>query len=198
MTVDLQAIRRSPLAGAMHGDARRVLLRERPFLSATDLRLPPGGPAARAVESALGAGLPTTVGHSIQAGNNGVLTLGPDWWLVLGEGSEKRLRDACAGNFSSVVDVSAQRTCIQVSGPRAVALLQHGWEQDLDPAAFPAGRCSQGLIAKSPVILHHAHPGTYDLHVRASFSAHLWAFLVDAASEELAGLAATTIPGHVT
>jgi sarcosine oxidase subunit gamma len=163
-----------------------VLLKERPFQVAADLRLSPGGPAAKAVEALLGASLPATVGRCVQGGPYQVLALGPDWWLVLGEGAEEKLRAACAGNFASVVDVSAQRTCIEISGPRAVALLQYGWEQDLDPGVFPAGRCSQGLIAKSPVILHHAAPGRYDVHVRASFSRHLWAFLVDAATEELA------------
>ena len=71
------------------------------------------------------------------------------------------------------------------SGPRAINLLQHGWEQDLDPVVFPVDRCSQGLIAKSPVIMHHVAAERYDLHVRASFSQHLWTFLVDAATEEL-------------
>ena len=185
MTADPQSLRRSPLGGATHGDAGRVLLRERPFLAAVDMRLAPGGPAAQAVETVLGASLPTMVGRCVSAGRYPVLTLGPDWWLVLGEGAESRLRAACAGCFASIVEVSAQRTCIEISGPRAIPLLQYGWDQDLDPAVFPAERCSQGLIAKSPVILHHVTAGRYDLHVRASFSQHLWAFLVDATTEEL-------------
>ena len=64
VTADPRSLRRSPLDGASHGDAGRCAAEgARPFLAAVDLRLPLGGPAAPAVETVLGASLPTTVGR---------------------------------------------------------------------------------------------------------------------------------------
>ena len=176
---------RSPLAGATHGHADRVLLAELPFMVATDFRAPINGPAAKAVAVALGLSLPDTVGLTAHRNPYTALTLGPDWWLILGDGAEPHLRTAIGNDFASIVDVSAQRTCIEISGPHARHVLEHGWEQDLDPNIFPVGRCSQGLIARAPLILHHAAPHLYHLHVRASFAPHLWHFLTDAALEYL-------------
>ena len=53
----------------------------------------------------------------------------------------------------SVVDVSGQRTTIELEGPNAREVLAHLWEQDLREKSFPVGSVSQGLMAKAPVIV---------------------------------------------
>ena len=83
----------------------------------------------------------------------------------------------------SVVDVSGQRTTIELEGPRACEVLAHLWEQDLREKRFPVSSVSQGLMAKAPVIVWHIAPLRYRVMVRSSFALHLWEALVDAAAE---------------
>ncbi|MBX3254554.1 MAG: hypothetical protein KF862_10475 [Chitinophagaceae bacterium] len=56
------------------------------------------------------------------------------------------------------MDVSGQRTTIELEAPHAREVLAHLWEQDLMDKSFPAGSISQGLIAKAPVIVCHMAP----------------------------------------
>lgn len=189
-----------------------VRLRERPFLAMVDLRLgaaqpgmpePPGATGAAGaagerpevfarVEEATGAPVPRTPGASGDA-HRGVLWLGPDWWLVFGPpGTEgetaARLRAALGEDHGSVVDVSAQRTALELTGPRARDVLVTGCSVDLHPWSFPAGACAQTLLARTQVVLHHLNPGegpapAYRVLVRASFAPYLAEWLLDAMTE---------------
>ena len=85
----------------------------------------------------------------------------------------------------SVVDVSGQRTTIELQGPKVRELLAHLWEQDLREKTFPVGSVSQGLMAKAPVIVCHIAESRYRVIVRSSFAVHLWKALADAAEEWL-------------
>ena len=93
-----------------------------------------------------------------------------------------------AEHHLSIVDVSAQRTKVEVYGPNARTVLEHVWEQDLRPAHSGIDACSQGLIAKAPVIMWHCCDGAsgcYLLFVRSSFATHVWEVLTDATVEYL-------------
>ena len=83
----------------------------------------------------------------------------------------------------SFVDVSGQRTTIELEGPNAQDVLAHLWDQDLREKSFPVGSVSQGLMAKAPVIICHIAPHRYYIIVRSSFAFHLWSALSDAAIE---------------
>jgi len=83
----------------------------------------------------------------------------------------------------SVVDVSGQRTTIELEGPKVREVLAHLWDQDLREKSFPIASVSQGLMAKAPVIVCHIAPFRYRVMVRSSFALHLWKALVDAAEE---------------
>src|SRR5678816_4864656 len=83
----------------------------------------------------------------------------------------------------SVVDVSGQRTTIELEGPKAREVLAHLWDQDLREKNFPVASVSQGLMAKAPVIVCHVASFRYRVMVRSSFALHLWKSLVDAAEE---------------
>jgi len=83
----------------------------------------------------------------------------------------------------SVVDVSGQRTTVELEGPNAREVLAHLWDQDLREKSFPIASVTQGLMAKAPVIVWHIAQFRYRVMVRSSFALHLWKALVDAAEE---------------
>jgi sarcosine oxidase subunit gamma len=126
-------------------------------------------------------------GRSTRAGDVDVLWLGPDEFLVIGPpGSEERLIAAYGGPGASVVDVSAQRTALDLDGPGARELLAFGCSIDLHPRVFAVGDCAQTVLAHTPVVLQRRESG-FRVLVRASFAAHLGAWILDASPELTAG-----------
>jgi sarcosine oxidase, subunit gamma len=118
-----------------------------------------------------------------------VLWLGPDEWLVVGPPGdapaiETLLHQALGDTHGSVVDVSANRTTLSVSGPHARDVLAKGCPIDLHPSVFGPGHCAQTLLARAQVILRQvdADP-TYHVLVRGSFAPYLAEWLADATRE---------------
>ncbi len=182
MTADAQ--RRSPLDGVELLDG----LREVPFLAQVDLRAGPDDQDLLAdIAKAIGFELPIEPNAVNGVVDHHALWLGPDEWLVVGPpGTEvdlvRILRSALGDRFGAVVDVSAARTTLELTGPHARSLLEFGCSVDLDPRAFPPGSCAQTLVARAQVILQQVDAApTYRLYVRPSFAAYLAAWLTDAA-----------------
>ena len=176
----------SPLEGMNMGTVATVAIRELPGLHTIDLRVAPGTSAQDAVVEALGAALPAKPGSISGGGEAHVLCLAPDWWLIVGfHEAEQKLATLQLENHYhfSVVDVSGQRTTIELEGPNVREVLAHLWDQDLREKSFPVASVSQGLMAKAPVIVCHIAPFRYRVMVRSSFALHLWKALVDAAEE---------------
>jgi sarcosine oxidase, subunit gamma len=168
----------------------RITIRELPFAAQLNLRADPGdNRVAEAVRKALGFGLPKEPNTAFSAGGRSALWLGPDEWLVVGgEGEEallqRVLRTALGDAFGSVVDVSANRTVIELSGPSARDVLAHGCPLDLHPRQFTPGRCAQTLLAKAQVIIHQVNElPTFHLYVRTSFAWYVADWLLDALVE---------------
>ena len=170
-------IRRSPL------DGRALLedLRELQFVPQFAVRVAPAQ-----------AGATTLIGIELPAEPNAVagderlaaLWLGPDEWLVVGSADETELREALAPVGGSVVDVSANRTTLELRGPRVRELLEFGCPIDLHPRVFGPGRCAQTLLARANVLIWHVADepeATWRLFVRPSFAAYVAAWLADAA-----------------
>jgi sarcosine oxidase subunit gamma len=183
----------SPLAGFVFPPAGAVRLAEVPFLAQVNLRLEAKDGAVAAVGQALGVPLPVEPGTSARGGDWTVLWLGPDEWLVVGApGAQYALvallrsavDEAATGApvGASIVDVSAQRTTIEIAGDRALDLLAHGCALDLHPTVFPDGRCAQTMLAQAQVVLLHAD-GAYRVMVRSSYARYLAEWLLDAAVE---------------
>lgn len=178
----MDELRHSPLRFEPSG------LREVLFRSMVNLRVAPDSAAARRIEAALDISLPApnTVG---ERGERAILWLGPDEWLVTGPDGDAAnlvvlLGDALAGDHGSVVDVSANRTTIELSAPWAREVLEKGLAIDLHPSAFRPGSCAQTMLARAQVILRQVDAvPTYHVLVRGSFAPYLAAWLVDAASE---------------
>ncbi|MFE9396918.1 sarcosine oxidase subunit gamma [Streptomyces flavidovirens] len=179
-------------AAATRASGGGVRLAELPFLAQLNVRLDPKGPAADAVELALGIPLPLEPNTSVRGGELAALWLGPDEWLVVGPAGtqhelEARLRAAFddVAATAAVVDVSAQRTTLLVAGPSAPDLLAQGCSLDLHPRSFGAGRCAQTTLARAQVVLvpRDEHKPGFWVLVRSSFAGYLAEWLLDAASE---------------
>jgi sarcosine oxidase subunit gamma len=198
---DISQLRRSPLAhledvlreGTVAGE-RGVEVREVPFLTQVGLRAEPGSAAARALESAAGVPLPTKVGETT-GDNNGsggiaVLWLGPDEFLLVApEGSDAvaKLTAALGSEPGAVVDLSANRTTLELSGPSARKVLETGCPADLHPRVFGRGTAVTTTIGLVPVLLWQtAEEGgsqTYRILPRASFADFAARWILDAMTE---------------
>lgn len=167
-----------------------ITLCERAFATQLTLRLAPRSPAAQAAARVLGGPLPTEPNTAVRCGEHDVLWMGPDEWLIVGGEGDRigltaALSAALAGEHPAVVDVSAQRTIVEVGGPAAREVLARGCALDLDPTALGAGRCAQTLLARAQVILQPVEePDRLRVFVRASFARYLGDWLLDACLEE--------------
>ena len=163
-------IRRSPLDGVALIEG----VRELPFLAQVSVRT-----------QAPGSSLPTEPNTVTGDSSRAALWLGPDEWLVVGPpGSEIALETDLRATGATVVDVSANRTTLELRGPRARELLEFGCPIDLHPRVFGPGRCAQTLLGRANVLIWFVADDpepVYRLLVRPSFAAYVAAWLADAA-----------------
>jgi sarcosine oxidase, subunit gamma len=166
-----------------------VALREVPFVSQVNLRLDPASAAAGRAASALGVRLPVEPNSAETGSRWSVLWLGPDEWLVVGPDEDApiiqaQLRAALSPDWGSVIDVSANRTVLELRGPSARLVLAKGCPLDLHPRRFVSGSCAQSMLAKALVTLwQRDDESTYWVFVRASFAEYLADWLLDALHE---------------
>lgn len=171
--------RRSPLVGFADEFAElsirtggRLGIAERPYLRQLNVRARADARATAA--TALGVPLPTVPNTVGRAGDLASLWLGPDEWLVVGGA------DGEPSLVGGVVDVSAQRTAIVLSGPQGVGLLPLGCALDL--GRLTPEWCAQTMVARANVILWGMQPEEIHILVRVSFASYLAAWLLDAAT----------------
>jgi sarcosine oxidase, subunit gamma len=187
-----EAVRRSPLADyrqrflALSTESRgELILRELPFLTQVNFRTDAKDTGTlQRITSTLEFALPMVPNTVTSRGDRRALWLGPDEWLIVGRENEERavaeaLRDALGGAFGSIADVSANRTILEISGPRARDLLAHGVPIDLDMRAFGQGHCAQTLLAKTQVIIERRDQSAFHLYARNSFACYVGEWLLD-------------------
>ncbi len=169
---------------------------ELPFISQINLRGNAAEAAfAAAVRDALGFELPATANTWSGSIERAAIWLGPDEWLLTAPAGEHEmlegtLRTALRRIHHSVVDLSANRTAIAISGSVARPLLAKGCSLDLHAKAFAAPQCAQTLLAKAQMILQCADAGdAFRLYVRNSFAHYVAEWLTDAAAESHAARA---------
>jgi sarcosine oxidase subunit gamma len=191
-----EAVRRSPLAdyrdrfvalsAATRGD---ILIREVPYVAQINLRADPNdGDLMQRLASTLGLLLPVVPNTVTSEGERRALWLGPDEWLFVGPDGERdileqALRSGLNGAFGSIVDVSANRTVLEIGGPKARELLAHAIPIDLDARWFGPGHCAQTLLAEAQVIVERRDQSAFHVFVRASFACYVADWLLDAAAE---------------
>jgi sarcosine oxidase subunit gamma len=192
----IQTLRRSPAAflgtafeaGSVAGI---VELREVPFLTMAGLRVDPAGDAGERL-GALTGGLPSASGEVRSSGDTAVLWLGPAEFLLvapakshesLGGELPRALIEALGDGEGQVVDLSANRTTLELSGPRARAVLEKGCALDLHPRVLKPGSALSTEIGGIPAILWKTAEETYRIFPRASFAEFLGRWLLDAMRE---------------
>ncbi|MER6030023.1 sarcosine oxidase subunit gamma family protein [Streptomyces sp. NPDC001851] len=168
--------------------ARGVALTERPFVTMVNLRVDPASEAAARIEKTLNTPLPRQCGRTTASGPHTVVWLGPDEWLVLSRTEATAvtagLREALAESPGSVVDVSANRTTLELSGPAARQVLEKGCPLDLHPRVFGPGRAVSTTVGPVAVLLWQTDDRpTYRLFPRSSFADYLARWLIDAMGE---------------
>lgn len=192
--------------------ARGVRIREIPFLTMVGVRVVPGTPSATAVTELTGVNLPSRCGEVAgSAGDSSVLWLGPEEFLVvtvdeirhvpgLDTRSDREpgaLATLATNHLSQrliavlgerglpgqIVDLSANRTTLELSGPSARSVLEKGCHVDLHPRSFGPGQAVSTLLGPVPVVLWQTEDTTYRIMPRASFTDYTVRWLLDAMLE---------------
>jgi len=189
-----EAIRRSPLAdyterfAALSAATDGALsIRELPFVSQVNLRADPkDADLMQRLATAIGFALPIAPNTVTSGEERRALWLAPDEWLVVGPDGqqhaiEQELRNGLNGAFGSIVDVSANRTVLELRGAKARNVLAHGVPLDLDARSFSFGQCAQTVLSKAQVIIECRDEADLQVYVRASFATYIADWLLDAA-----------------
>jgi sarcosine oxidase subunit gamma len=168
-----------------------VEVSETPFLTMVGIRVGRDTEAGQRIASVTG-GLPATCGAVSRTGDTSVLWLGPEEFLVvapleahesLGGDLIQALRQALADGEGQVVDLSANRTTFDLTGPQSRAVLEKGCSLDLHPREFKAGSALSTQIGNIPVVLWKTGEESYRIFPRASFAEFLGRWLLDAMRE---------------
>ncbi|MFM9441360.1 sarcosine oxidase subunit gamma [Streptomyces acidiscabies] len=176
------------LSAATVTGPRGVSLTELPFLTMVNVRVNPASEAAARMEKTLGVSLPRESGRTTTSGPHTATWSGPDEWLIISSGEPAPLtadlKESLGTDPGSVVDLSANRTTLQLTGPSARAVLEKGCPLDLHPRAFAPGRAVSTTVGPVPVLLWQVDDApTYRLFPRASFADYLGRWLIDAMEE---------------
>lgn len=192
----LRDIRRSPAshltaalkAGSVQG---KVVLAEGPFQTMAGIRVNPSSEEGARIAAATG-GLPARCGDVGGTDGISVLWLGPSEFLVV---APEAAHDSLGGNLigsliealgeasGQVVDLSANRTTFELSGPHARAVLEKGCSLDLHPRSFTPETALNTEVGNIPVVLQKTGEESFRLFPRASFADFLGRWLLDAMRE---------------
>ena len=136
------------------------------------------------LEQALGFALPHQIGASTTAQGRTALKLGPDEWLLLAPTPDRGLAPAIEAALTAqphaLVDISHRQRAFRLTGPGAAATLNAACPLDLAPAAFPPGRCTRTVFAKTEIILWRTAADAFHIEVWRSFAPYLRAMLEQA------------------
>ncbi|MFQ4147566.1 sarcosine oxidase subunit gamma family protein [Arthrobacter sp. LAPM80] len=195
---NVQAQRRSPAAHlwtdfdtATVAGEHGVALREIPFQRMVGIRVDPLSGAGQRI-GALTGGLPITAGQ-VTAGPGGVHTLwlGPDEFLTIAPddggaddgGLATSLAAALGDEAGQAIELSSNRTTLELTGPSARAVLEKSCAADLHPRSFPTGTAITTEIGKIPTILWKTGEEAFLIFPRASFADYLGRWLLDGMRE---------------
>jgi sarcosine oxidase subunit gamma len=130
-------------------------------------------------------GLPTTPNTWSTFDGHDALWLGPNESLVVSEieapdAIVHDLEPRLSGHHMSVVDVSAARAAIELTGPDRFDVLSAGCGLDLHPKSWRLGMCAQTLFARVGVLLQERDEATR-VFLRPSYAGYLVTWLAHAA-----------------
>lgn len=142
-----------------------------------------------AVAEVVGFAPPVEPLTSAKSGDQSILWMGPDEWLVVAAPEARdtlpaRLSAALEAGHAAAVEVGESMTVIELSGPRARDVIAKGCTIDLHPSVFEPGRVVRTLLAKSGIILHQIdQTPTFEITVHRSFADYTWRWVEDAGLE---------------
>ncbi|MFD2206314.1 sarcosine oxidase subunit gamma [Kiloniella antarctica] len=172
------------------GGENGVTLIEVPFLAQVNIR----GNAddkkfVAGVKKVTGLTVPTEPNTYVTKGDLTVFWMGPDEWQVVGAVDSQnelvaKFHKALDGLHVAVIDVSGNRTALDLSGAQARNVMKKSCRLDMDPQAFSVGQAVQTRVSKAPVLLQMLDDQpTYRMFVRPSFAEYLVDWLLDAMGE---------------
>ena len=193
---DLRVSPAAHLAGLMSeataAGGRSVGLRELPFTVQIGLRAQPDSASWTSLEDTFGLSLPRSVGEVTgDPAAQHVLWLSPDEFLAVDvsrcqQPGETIVAEAgLEGLPGQAVDLSANRTILELTGEKARDVLEKSCRADLHPRAFGIGSAIVTALGPVPVILHHSGEDTYRVYPRASFADFTVRWLLDGMAEFL-------------
>lgn len=190
------------MAEASAAGGRQVALRELPFSVQLGLRAQPDSASGRALEDAFGLPLPRRVGEvSGDSAGLHILWLSPDEFLAVDVSREQQPGETLVaeagleGLPGQAVDLSANRTILQLSGSKAREVLEKSCRADLHPRVFGVGTAIVTALGPVPVILHRSSVLEYRVYPRASFADFTVRWLLDGMAEFLDGADAGVAEG---
>ncbi len=162
LTIDQGVVLAPVLTGASH-EVSVVLVPERARFS---LRVKPSN--LKALSEASELDLPEKIGASTLASSTKILCLGPDERLVVSDvtsgGTLRRMFAELSSQISfSYADISHRNVAFEISGARAVKLLNTGCPLDLCLRAFPVGKCTRTVFEHAEITL--LREGEYRFYV---------------------------------
>lgn len=196
--------RRSPMhhvrGELKQGSSSAVRLRELPFLGQFGIRAELDSPSAAVLENEIGAPLPRSVGQvtllnggDVENGGSALMWLSPDEFLLVtpdeADGGPnpwalpERMMTALGDLPGQVLDLSANRTVLELSGEKAQEVLEKSVRIDLHPRFFPAGDAVSTLITGVQVYIWRPAPEVFRIFPRASFAVHIGHWLLDGMRE---------------
>ncbi len=120
--------RQSPLNSATFGNKKNIYLAEKPFATTLEIRVNLKSNTARKIEKTLKIKFPKQVGQTFRSKSFTVLTLGPDWWMVVGanRNHEAKIRAAIGNEFALLryLIINADRVVSKAQ------ILDHVWQYD--------------------------------------------------------------------
>ena len=136
--------------------------------------------------TATGMSVPRSAGETQSAGDDRLLWLAPDQWLLIGPATpfgERERQLAAAAPDAAVNEVTFGRTTLRLAGPHARDVLAKGCPLDLDSDVFGAGQCAQSLLGHLSVLIECREPDVLEVTVTRSYGADLLHWLTTAAAE---------------
>jgi sarcosine oxidase subunit gamma len=172
--------RRRTSLGPFADTLGRLGAREAEFEAQVSVRVP--GEVAAELQ------LPTEPNTWSRVGDREALWLGPDEWLVVSEVEPaetivRDLRSRVVGRHASIVDVSAARAVIELTGRGRFDVLSAGCGLDLHPRSWRLGMCAQTILARVGVLLQERDEATR-VFLRPSYAGYLVTWLAQAAPAE--------------
>jgi heterotetrameric sarcosine oxidase gamma subunit len=174
--------------GALSSGAPAVVLSERTGLAIAHVATRKGK-IAEVIDwlGGVGGASPENAPRSVIGDHMVIVGCAPGQWFALSDGvgsssAVARLTDALAG-IASVIDHSAGKVVVRVTGPRARDVLAKGCPIDLDPRVFKPGSAASTEIAHIGCVIWQVDDQpTFDLMVNRSVAKSFWSWLAASAA----------------